>query len=151
MSREKSLLWDIILWSFVASFIVFYPMLISIYVFLPLLIGFMGYVFILGIDRPRPSYILISMIYLVNLEVNLSLPLFLSLLTIILFYLLIYPSFQIFRKCRICVPLLSVIIIDLLYLLLLLGYDFVFNESSIVVDHLLLYSLVVDMILVFLL
>jgi len=133
------------------SFAIFYPMLISIYVFLPLMIGFMGYVLIRGIDSSRISYLFVGLIYLINLEVNLSLPLFLSILTIILFYVTIYPHLHVLKKCKVCIPLLSVIFIDLLYFIILLGYDFIFNESSIVIDQLLLYSLVVDMLMVFLL
>jgi len=143
--------WFTFLWSIVIFFIVFYPMLISIYVFLPLMIGFMGYVLILGIDRPRLSYVFISLVYLINLEVNLSLPLFLSILTIILFYIIIYPHLYVLKKCKVCIPLLSVIFIDLLYFVMLLGYDLIFDESSIVIDQLLLYSLVVDILMVFLL
>lgn len=151
--REKGMnpVRSTLIWSIVISFIIFYPMLISIYVFLPLMIGFMGYVLILGIDRPRLSYVLISLIYLVNLEVNLSLPLFLSALTIMLFYITIYPHLHVLKKCKVCIPLLSVIFIDLLYFVMLLGYDFIFDESSIVIDQLLLYSLVVDILMVFLL
>jgi|LGVC01.1.fsa_nt_gb hypothetical protein len=143
--------WFTFLWSIVIAFIIFYPMLISIYVFLPILIGFMGYVLILGIDRSRISYVLISLVYLVNIEVNLSLPLFLSVLTIMLFYVTIYPHLYVLKKCKVCIPLLSVIFIDLLYFIMLLGYDFIFGESSIVIDQLLLYSLVVDILMVFLL
>ncbi len=143
--------WSTLLWLIVISFIIFYPMLISIYVFLPLMIGFMGYVLILGIDRPRLSYVFIGLIYLINLEVNLSLPLFLTILTIILFYITIYPQLHVLKKCKVCIPLLSVIFIDLLYFIMLLGYDFIFDESSIVIDQLLLYSLIVDILMVFLL
>lgn len=142
---------SILLWSIVISFIIFYPMLISIYVFLPLMIGFMGYVMVLGIGKPRLSYVLIGLIYLINLEVNLSLPLFLTILTIMLFYITIYPHLYVLKKCKVCIPLLSVIFIDLLYFIMLLGYDFIFDESSIVIDQLLLYSLVVDILMVFLL
>ncbi len=138
-------------WVIVVAFIIFYPMLISIYVFLPLMIGFMGYVLVLGIDRPRISYVIVALVYLINLDVNLSLPLFLSILAVILFYITIYPHLDILKKCKVCVPLLSVIFIDLIYFIMLLGYDILFGESSIVIDQLLLYSLVVDVLMVFLL
>jgi len=143
--------WKILYWLIVISFVIFYPMLISIYVFLPLMIGFMGYVLIQGIDRPKTSYVLIALVYLINLEVNLSLPLFLSILTVILYYITIYPHIHIFKKCKVCIPLLSVVFIDLIYFIMLLGYDIFFGESSIVIDQLLLYSLIVDMLMVFLL
>jgi hypothetical protein len=147
----KELLLKIVPWVIVVFFILFYPMLISIYVFIPLMIGFMGYVLVLGIDRPRAIYILISLIYLINLEVNLSLPLFLTTATVILFYLTIYPRIIIFKKCRVCIPLLSVVFIDLIYIILLLSYDLIFGESSIVIDQLLIYSFIADMLMVFLL
>ncbi len=144
-------IWRTIFWLLVIAFVIFYPMLISIYVFLPLMIGFMGYILILGLDKPRTIYIIIGIVYLTNLEVNLSLPLFLSVLTVILFYITIYPHLYILKKCTVCIPLLSVIFINLIYFVMLLMYDMFFSESSIVVDQLLLYSLVVDILMVFLL
>ncbi len=138
-------------WLMAILFVVFYPMLISIYVFVPLMIGFMGYVLLLGIDRPRAIYIIFGSIYLINLEVNLSLPLFLSIVVVILFYLTIYPKLIVFKKFRWTIPLLSVIFIDLIYIILLLGYDFIFSESSVVLDKLLIYSFIVDILMVFLL
>ncbi len=143
--------WVALAWAIVIAFIIFYPMLISIYVFLPLMIGFMGYVLVLGIDRPRISYVIVSLIYLINLDANLSLPLFLSILAVILFYITIYPHLNILKKCKVCITLLSVIFIDLIYFILLLVYDLMFKESSIVIDQLLLYSLAVDILMVFLL
>lgn len=113
------------------------------------MIGFMGYLFILGIENSKTSYILIALAYLINLEVNLSLPLFLTILTIIFFFTAIYPILLILKSCKICIATLSVLFIDLLYFIMLLGYDFIFDESSIVVDQLLLYSLFVDMLMVF--
>ncbi|HHD73156.1 MAG TPA: hypothetical protein ENK77_03975 [Epsilonproteobacteria bacterium] len=149
--NRTSPFWTMLFWSIIVSFIIFYPMLISIYVFLPLMIGFMGYVLVVGIDKSRVSFIVIGLIYLINLEANLSLPLFLSISAIILFYLMIYPHLFVLKKCKYCIPLLSVILIDLLYLILLLGYDYIFETSSIVIDQLLLYSLIVDIFMVFLL
>ena len=138
-------------WLVAVAFVVFYPMVISIYVFVPLMIGFMGYVLLLGIDRVRIIYILFGAIYLINLEVNLSLPLFLSIVVVILFYLTIYPKLIVFKKFRCTIPLLSVVFIDLIYVIFLLGYDFIFSESSVVLDKLLIYSFIVDILTVFLL
>jgi hypothetical protein len=115
------------------------------------MIGFMGYVLTVGIDKGRISFVMIGLIYLVNLEANLSLPLFLSIMAVILFYLTIYHHLFVLKKCKYCIPLLSVIFIDLFYVVLLLGYDYIFEESSVVIDKLLLYSLIVDIFMVFLL
>jgi hypothetical protein len=121
-------------------------MLISIYVFLPLFIGFMGYLLILGIDREKFSYILISLLYLINLDINLSLPFFLVTIAILTVYVFLYPHFTHFKTCKVCTPILTVLMIDLVYLGFLLVYDFIFQTENIVLDDILLYPLVVDLL-----
>jgi len=138
-------------WIGVVFFILFYPMLISIYVFLPLFIGAMSYILIIGLDKEKSLSLPIAIIYLINLEVNLSLPLFLTIISSFLFYVTLYPSLRHFRKCKICKPLLSVVLLDLFYLGALFMFDFIFQTQSIVLDNILLYSLVVDMLIVVLL
>ncbi len=136
------------LWLAVLAFIVFYPMLISIYVFLPLLIGVMGYIFIQGLEKGKIHYIFISIIYFTNLEVNLSLPFFMIFISSLLVYILFYHSLLHFRKCVICRPVLTVFLIDIVYLGSLLTYDFIFQTSSVVLDTILLYSLIIDLLVV---
>lgn len=143
VNKEKSLIWISI-----GLFVFFYPMLISIYVFLPLFIGAMSYMFVLGLEKEKTAYILISIFYMMNIEVNLSLPTFLIIISALLFFVLIYPSLRHFRRCRVCRPILSVLLLDLMYLASLFSYDFVFQTQSIVLDEILLYSLVVDMLIV---
>ena len=135
-------------WLFSGIFIFFYPMLISIYVFLPLLIGAMGYMLVQGLEREKSSFILLAIVYMLNLEVNLSLPIFLSVISTLLFYVLVYPPLKHFRKCQICRPLLSVLFLDIMYLGCLFSYDFIFQTQSIILDEILLYSLMVDMLVV---
>ncbi|HSR74762.1 MAG TPA: hypothetical protein VLL31_07960 [Sulfurovum sp.] len=136
------------LWLLGVFFILFYPMLISIYVFLPLFIGAMGYLFVYGLDKGKASFVLLAIIYMLNVEINLSLPLFLILISTLLFYVLIYPYLKYFRKCKVCRPLLSVFFLDIIYLMCLFSYDFIFQTQSIVLDEILLYSLIVDMLAV---
>ena len=135
-------------WLFASIFIFFYPMLISIYVFLPLLIGAMGYMLVQGLEREKAPFILLAIVYMVNLEVNLSLPIFLTVISSLLFYLLVYPSLKHFRRCIICRALLSVLFLDLMYLGCLFTYDFIFQTQSIILDEILLYTLIVDMLVV---
>jgi hypothetical protein len=123
-------------------------MLISVYVFLPLFIGIMGYFFIRGIAEAKIQYLIVPIVYVINLEVNLSLPLFLMIISFLLVYVLFYQNLTYFRRCQICKPILSVILIDVFYLGMLVAYDFVFQTSSVVLDNLLLYSLIVDMLVV---
>lgn len=143
VNKQKSLIWIAI-----GLFVFFYPMLISIYVFLPLFIGAMSYMFVLGLEKEKTAYVLISIFFMMNIEVNLSLPTFLIIISALLFYVLVYPSLTHFRKCRVCRPILSVLLLDLMYLASLFSYDFIFQTQSIVLDKILLYSLVVDMLIV---
>ncbi len=137
-----------IIWLTAMLFIMFYPMLISIYVFLPLFVGVMGYLLMKGINENKIFYILLALFYFINLEVNLSLPFFLTTLISLLVYVFFYHHLNYFRKCVICRPILSVILIDGFYLLSLLAYDFVFQTHTIVLDNILLYSLIVDLLVV---
>jgi len=132
-------------------FTLFYPMLISIYVFLPLFIGAMSYTLIQGIEKDKTFSLVIAIIYLINLEVNLTLPLFLTIISSFIFYVTLYPSLKYFRKCKVCKPLISVILLDIFYLGALFAFDFIFQTHSIGLDMILLYSLVVDMLIVVLL
>jgi len=135
-------------WIIILLFIVIYPMLISVYVFLPLFIGIVGYFFIRGIEELKIQYLIVPAIYVMNLEVNLSLPLFLMIISFFLVYVLFYQNLTYFRRCQICKPILSVILIDIFYLGMLLSYDFIFQTSSVVLDTLLLYSFIVDILVV---
>lgn len=134
-------------WILIIIFAIFYPMLISIYVFLPLLIGLMGHVLMLGIDKNKTSYILIALLYFINLEVNLSLPFLLSIISTLLVYVLFYHYLKYFRMCGVCRPVFSVLFVDAIYIGSLLFYDFIFESSSIVLDSILIYSLVVDILI----
>jgi len=140
-----------LLWTLIISFIIFYPMLISIYVFLPLLLGVMGYLLMRGLENNKISYIFISLVYFINLEANLALPFFMTIIASLFVYAVFYPHLNYFRKCVICRPILSVILIDVVYLGLLVSYDFIFQTNSIVLDNILIYSLVVDLLVVVLL
>ena len=148
MSSASKIIQLPIVWIIATLFIIFYPMLISIYVFLPLFIGVIGYIFIKGVDENKIFYSLLSAIYFINLEVNLSLPFFLAIIVSLLVYIFFYHHLDYFRKCIICRPILSVLLIDGLYLLSLLAYDFIFQTQTIVLDNILLYSLIVDLLLV---
>ncbi len=129
-------------------FVIFYPILISIYVYLPLFIGLAGYLIVWGIEGHGAKYIWFPVAYLLNLEANLSLPMFLSLFAIFLFYLTLYKRILYFKRCSICVGSLSVVAIDLYYLCAILLYDFMFDTTSILVDSSLLYSMLFDLLFV---
>jgi len=137
-----------VIWVLALLFAIFYPMLISIYVFLPLVVGIMGYILILGIEERKIYYILISLLYFINLEVNLSLPFFLIIISVLITYAMFYHSLEHFRTCQICKPIISVILIDFIYLGILMSYDFIFQTTSVELDYILFYTLIVDMLVV---
>jgi len=137
-----------IVWVLILVFVLSYPMLISMYVFLPLLIGIMGYVLIQGIEEKKFYYILISVLYFINLEVNLSLPFFLTIISVLITYSMFYHNLVHFRKCQICKPIISVILIDFVYLSIFMSYNFIFQIPSVKIDYLFLYTLIVDMLVV---
>jgi len=137
----------VVVWSIVIAFVLYYPTMISIHVKLPLLIGIFGYLFIKGLDGKGFRYIIIPLIYLLNLEINLSLPVMLSLFAVIVVYLTIYPKLIFLKRCPICIAIISVTFIDIFYFLFILLYDFIFSVSSIGVNSLLLFSLVTDIVL----
>jgi hypothetical protein len=115
-------------------------------VFLPLFIGIMGYFLILGIEQGRLSYVIVSLLYLLNMDINLSLPFLLVTIAILFVYIFFYPHLIHFRKCKVCTPFLTVLLIDLTYFAFLVGYDFIFQTENIVLDDILLYPLVVDLL-----
>jgi hypothetical protein len=132
---------------FLVLFVLFYPMLISIYVFLPLFIGFSGWTLVRGIEGAGVFHILVPLLYLINLEINLSLPLLMTPFAALLYYLTLYDRVLVLKKCSVCVAVISVVAIDLYYLGSLFVYDMLMDTSSIVIDPLLWYSLAADMIL----
>jgi len=135
----------------VLFFTLFYPMLISIYVFLPLFIGAASYLLVEGIEKVKAKFIIFTLMYLINIEVNLSLPLFLSVISAFVFYITLYPYLKHFRHCEICKAIISVVALDVYYLAVLFAFDFIFQTKSIVLDIILLYSLVIDMLIAVLL
>lgn len=135
-------------WISMGLFIFVYPMFISIYVFLPLLIGGFSYILIEGVKREKSYYIFIAMIYLLNLEVNLSLPLFLTVISASIFYVSVYPNLKYLRICPLCQHILSVFLLNIFYFSAIFFFDFIFQTQSIVLDKILLYSLIVDTLIV---
>jgi hypothetical protein len=122
-------------------------MLISIYVFLPLFVGFSGWMMLRGVEGRGLGYILIPLVYLTNLEINLSLPLLMVVFSTLLYYLTLYKRVMLLKRCKTCVAVLSVLLIDLYYLASLMTYDLLMDTSSIVIDKLLWYSLFADVIM----
>jgi len=145
--RNRWLIFRLLFGLFLTVFVVMYPMLISVYVFLPLFIGYAGWLLVRGIEGDGLRYIVIPLVYLVNLEINLSLPLMLVATAVLAYYLTLYGWAQRLKKCPVCVTVVSVVAIDVFYIGTLIVYDLLMGTNSIEVDSVLIYSLLADIFL----
>ena len=131
---------------FLVSVVLFYPFLVSIYTMLPPLIGLVGYIIISNLDK-NVLYAWGGFLYLLNLELNSSLPLLLSFFIIIMVYALFYSTLKLLIRCRVCLLFTLMVIVDSSYYLGLFLYDIIFNTSSVIGDMLLIYYIVVDILI----
>jgi len=143
IDKEKlSLLQKILL----VSIVLFYPFLVSIYTMLPPLIGLVGYIIISNIGK-NLLYPWVGFFYLLNLELNSSLPVLLSFFIIIMVYSLVYSTLNLLMRCRVCLIFTLIIIIDFSYYIGLFLYDIIFNTSSVIGDMLLIFYIVIDILI----
>jgi len=126
--------------------VIIYPMLISIYVTMPLFIGFAGLMLVLGIQKDRYWQIALTLLYMINLEINLSLPLLLIPISVVLFIFIVKPKLSFLKLCPVCVKIVTVISINIIYFVLLYGYDSVNSQSSVNYDSFIIFSIVYDII-----
>jgi len=133
-------------WIFIIFAVGFYPILKSIYPLLPPLIGIAGLIIIYNIEK-NVIYTLASMIYLVHLDLNLSLPFMLSIFSVIFINMFIYSTAKLIIRCRVCLNIFLILIIDGFYYMNLFLYDIVFNSKTIIADSILSYYILSDMII----
>jgi len=120
-----------------------YPFLVSIYSMLPPLIGLAGYIIISNVDRNK-IYALAGMVYLLNLELNLTLPMLLSIFVVIMTYIFLYSTLKLLIRCNVCFLFTMIVIVDTFYYLTLFLYDAMFQTTTVVSDMTLLYYIIVD-------
>jgi hypothetical protein len=133
-------------WLFMIFFVLFYPMLVSIYPLLPPLIGIAGLIIIYNINR-NIIYTISSMLYLINIDLNLSLPFMLSIFSTLLINSFVYPSAKLILRCKICLGVLIIILVDLFYYINLFIYDFILGANTIIADSMLSFYILIDMII----
>ena len=138
--------YNLLIFAFWLLVVIIYPAIISMYVTLPLFIGFSGLMFVLGIEKEKPIYIFLSFLYMLSLEINLSLPILLIAIASLIYYLFILDKLTILKHCRKCIYIITVISINLIYFILLNGYDFVTSQNSIDYNYIILYSIIFDII-----
>ncbi len=120
-----------------------YPVLVSIYSMLPPLIGLAGYIIISNVNKNK-IYALAGMVYLLNLELNLTLPMLLSIFVVVMTYIFLYSPLKLLIRCRVCFLFSMIVIIDAFYYLTLFLYDAMFQTTTVVSDMMLVYYIMVD-------
>jgi len=130
--------------------IIVYPALISIYVKLPLFIGFSGLIFIRGLEKERYTLTLIAFLYMILLEINLSLPIGLIAIVSLLCYIFLISKLTILKNCQKCIDVIGVISINAIYMFMLSFFDILTSQSSIDFNVTILYSILFDIVAVFL-
>jgi len=120
-----------------------YPFLVSIYSMLPPLIGLAGYIIISNVDKNK-LYALAGMVYLLNLELNLTLPTLLSIFVVIMTYVFLYSKLKLLIHCQVCFLFAMIVIVDTLYYMTLFLYDAMFQTTTVVSDMMLVYYIIVD-------
>ena len=141
---NKKRLFSILIFLFWIIVVIVYPALISIYVTMPLFVGFSGLMFIKGLDENNYYYEIFAFIYMLMLEVNLSLPLLLLPISTLIFYVFIKKHLNFLKLCPKCIAILTVIFINLIYFFLLLIIDIITSQNSINFDYLILLSIIFD-------
>jgi len=145
MNRQEIGFWR---WAVIIFVVFFYPLLVSIYIILPPLIGIAGLAIIYYFEK-NWIYAMAGILYLLNIDLNLGLPIFLSSFSIILIYYLIYPTARLVVRCKTCLLLFLIILIDTFYYMNLFIYDFIFSSSTIKGDLTLIFYIMMDILLGF--
>ena len=142
INRQEIGFWK---WIVIIFIVFFYPLLVSIYSVFPPLIGIAGLVIIYYFEK-NWIYAMAGMLYLLNIDLNLGLPLLLSSFSIVLIYYLVYPSVQPMIRCKTCLSLFLIVLIDAFYYMNLFIYDFIFSYSTIEGDLTLIFYIMMDIL-----
>jgi len=129
-------------------FVIFYPMIFTLYNFSPPLLGIASYLLLDAFERRDNMFISLAIVYMLNIDINFSLPMFLGILTTLFLYIVIYPKLLIINHCKICIASIIVILFNLLYLELTLLYGYIFQVDIVEVDSVLFVYLIFDFVMV---
>jgi len=133
---------------FVVLFIFFYPIIASYYYYIPPLIAIAAILAIEGYEKENRFMLVASLVYLFNIEVNFSLPLFSTFIVLCFYFFVILPKLRFFTTCAICLRLITVVVYNLLLIGFLISYDYLFFEYTLALDLKLLYNLLFELMVV---
>ncbi len=129
-------------------FIIFYPMIFTLYNFSPPLLGIASYLLLDAFERRDNMFIALAIVYMLNIDINFSMPMFLDILTTLFLYIVIYPKLLVINHCKMCVASIIVILFNLIYLELTLLYGYIFQVEIVEIDSVLFVYLIFDFVMV---
>ncbi len=134
----------------IAFFVVFYPLLASVHNFLPMFFGVCAYMMVLAIKKENILLLTLTIIYSISLEINFSLPLFNTIIAVLLFYIIFYNKIRQTMTCKPCIATLSVILLYNIYFAVLFLDDKIFSTSNHLmhINWFFLFNLAIDIFLV---
>jgi len=127
-----------------------YPVFVSIYNFFPIFFGLCLYLLILAIKRENIPMMVICAVYSLSLEINFSMPIFNIIISVLIFYVLIYNRLRLWTTCEHCISVISVVSMYFIYFLTVFIDDKIFSTTnhSISFDWLLVFNIFIDIFLV---
>ncbi len=126
-----------------------YPVFVSIYNFFPIFFGLCSYLLVLAIKKQNIPMMIICAIYLFSLEINFSMPIFNTIIAVLIFYLIVYNRLRLWTTCEQCIAATSVISIYFIYFAVLFIDDIVFSTTNHIInfDWLFVFNLFIDIFL----
>lgn len=133
---------------FVVLFIFFYPIVASYYYYIPPFIAIAAIFAIRGYEKQNRFMLICALVYLFNVEVNFSLPLFSTIIVLALYLFVVLPKLRFFTTCTLCLRLITVVVYNLLLVGFLLSCDYLFFDYTLVLDLKLLYNIMFELMAV---
>ncbi len=134
---------------FLAVLTVFlYPIFSTIYYYLPPFTSIAAILAIRGHEKKNRFMLYMALAYMLNIEINYSLPMFSTLVTLALYYWVILPRMRFYTVCRNCLRFLTVIIYNLMLIGVLFAYDYLFFTDSAHLDLKIIYNIVFELMAV---
>ena len=130
----------------ITLFVLGYPFLVSIYSLVPPLIGLVGYLIIHNVDRNK-VYVFSGIVYLLNLELNLTLPILLSLFVVVMVRVFIYSKLKLLIHCKVCLLFIMIVLMDFFYYMTIFLYDAMFDTTTVVANAMLIYYIIIDVLI----
>ena len=129
---------------FVVFVVFFYPVLAGLYYYVPPLTSIAAILAIRGHEKKDRFMLYTALLYLFNIEVNFSLPMFVTVIALGLYYYVILPRLRFYTGCINCLRVLTIVLYNMLLVALVVSYEYLFHDEAITVSWKLLYNIIFE-------